>query len=179
MTFDGAGNLYGYGTRSDASGAYDFFSIDVNTGVGTLLNGSALSWNSYAIFGVAYSPSDDETFLYQSDWGAGDGLWTIDLIDGTPTFIVDGTNNSLRPDLAADDSGNFYATDRVFGATGTSLYTLDRTTGLTTLVGLNGAGLNSISFANSGSIPVPEPGILVVFGLGLIGLGYARRKRIA
>jgi hypothetical protein len=179
MTFDGAGNLFGYGTRVGAADGYDYLSIDVNTGVGTLLSSTALNTANYAIFGIAYSSADDETYLYQQ-WfsgSGGEGLWTIDLTDGTPTLVVSSTGQFYRPDLAADDSGNLYTIDRQFGATGTSLYSLDKTTGLTTSIGLNGVGLNSITFANSATATVPEPGALAVFGLGLLGLGYARRKR--
>jgi hypothetical protein len=182
MTFDGAGNLFGYESRSDTGGGgYDFFSIDVNTGVGTLVNGLALSTNNHALFGVAYSSADDETYFFQQ-WfstSGGEGLWTVDLTDGTVTSVVSVSGQFYRPDIAADDSGNLYAIDRQFGATGTSLYSLDKTTGLTSTIGLNGAGLNSITFANSATATVPEPGTLAIIGLGLAGLGYARRKRAA
>ena len=179
MTFDGDGNLFGYGSRNDSAGGYDFFSIDETTGVGTLLNGAALSTNNHALFGMAYSSADDETYLFQQWCGScgGDGLWTVDLTDGTVTSVVSITGQFYRPDVAADDSGNLYTVDRDFGAGGTNLYSLDKTTGVTTFVGSNGFGLNSLAFANSAA--VPEPGTLVVLGLGLAGLGYARRKRAA
>ena len=175
MVFDGSGNLFGYGDRRE-TGAYNFYSIDVSTGVGTLLNDFAISTGAHALFGIAYSSSEDETYLFQSGWGSGDGLWTVDLTDGTVTAVVLGANQPYRPELAADSSGNLFSTDRDFGTNGTNFYSVDKTTGNTTLIGSNGAGINSLAFASS--VTVPEPGAIMVLALGVAGIAYSRRKRM-
>jgi hypothetical protein len=176
MAFDGAGNLYGYGRRNEPN-AYNFYSIDHNTGASTLLNASALNPGNHALFGISYSIADDAMYLYQKwfDGSGGEGLSTIDLTDGTATSIVTGGPHAgNRPRIAEDDSGNLYAMDP---STITNLYTVDKTTGDTTAVGSTGVGINSMSFANS--VAVPEPGAMALFGLGLVGLGFARRRRSA
>ena len=42
--------------------------------------------------------------------------------------------------------------------------------------GIAGFLVSSIS-SSADAIPVPEPGMIAIFGLGLIGLGLARRRR--
>lgn len=173
MDFDGSGNLVGYGTRAEPN-AYNFYSIDVNTGNGTLLNSNAIS-TGHVVFDIAYSSADNEMYFYQQlDGGPGDGLWTVDTTDGTLTSVVSGVLQQYRPDIAADASGNLFAIDREHI---TSLYTLDKTTGNTSFVGLNGVGLNSIAFADDVSA-VPEPATMALLGLtGLGGLGLRLRRR--
>lgn len=173
MAFDGAGNLFGYGPRQEAN-SYNFFSINHSTGASTLLNSAALNPNEHALFGMTYSIAEDEMYVYQ-DWfngSVGNGLWSVDLTDGTLTNIVTGSHAGSRPRIAEDDSGNMYAIDSSFI---TNLYAIDKTTGNSSLIGANGLAINSISFANS--VSVPAPGAIALFGLGLAGLGIARRKR--
>jgi len=43
----------------------------------------------------------------------------------------------------------------------------------------SGGDLNEVFLFFSAESTIPEPGSLVVFGLGLIGLGYARRRKAA
>ena len=71
MDFDASGNLFGYNSRTSSS-VYDFFSIDVSTGVGTVLNANALNTGIHALFGIAYSSADDEMYFYQQ-WNGGFG----------------------------------------------------------------------------------------------------------
>jgi hypothetical protein len=174
MEFDASGNLFGYGSRQSGS-AYDFFKIDVNTGVGTLLNSNALNPGNHALFGIAYSSADNEMYLYQQ-WftgSGGEGLWTVDTTDGTVTSVVSGVLQQFRPDIAADDSGNLYAIDR---NNVTSLYTLDKTTGNTAAIGSNGVGLNSIAFTGDVTA-VPEPSSLSLMALAAAGFAGDRLRR--
>ena len=44
---------------------------------------------------------------------------------------------------------------------------------------VNGLESYTWSVASAESAPVPEPSIIALFGLGLVGLGFARRRRQA
>ena len=107
MEFDSFGNLFGYGDRRE-SNHYNYYSIDVSTGVGTVLNSNAIDGFNHAVFGIAYSSADDETYYYQQwlNGRDGEGLSTVDLANGTLTLVATGPRHfSSRPDIAADDGG--------------------------------------------------------------------------
>jgi hypothetical protein len=170
LEFDGLGNLYGYTSRNTG---YDFFNIDEINGTGVLLNDNALNTGVHALFDIAFSSFDNEMYFYQQ-WsgGTGDGISTVNLADGTVTSVSTGPLQQYRPDIAVDNSGNFYALDRV---TNSSLYSLNTTTASTSLIGLNGVRLQSIAFAEN--VQVPEPSTLAIFALGMIGLASRRFKK--
>jgi hypothetical protein len=79
--------------------------------------------------------------------------------------------------LAFDSSDNLFATSYCSG--NSPLYSIDKTTGASTVVGLTG-----ISAPHGGDIltsqtTVPEPGTLMLFATGLIGLvGFRSRRKI-
>lgn len=172
MEFDGSGNLLGYDSRQQG---YNFYKINVNTGIGTLLNPGALSINNHALFDIAYSSADNQMYLYQQ-WfqgSGGEGLGTVNTANGTVTPLVSGSYQPFRPDIAVDDNSNFYAIDRATGFT--SLYSLNTATGNTTLIGSSGVGLHSIAFAGGASVP-DGGATTVLLGLALSGIAAARRK---
>ena len=108
--------------------------------------------------------------LTSGDWGGKDieGTWTLvddfwSWFDEAVFTVHVGGNPGSDP----DDFGAFIIDVGELSGTWTFLQT-------TTSQG-GGGGLSNVSIW-TGPHKVPEPGILALFGLGLLGLGFARRK---
>jgi hypothetical protein len=61
--------------------------------------------------------------------------------------------------------------------TGQNLYAIDLATGVMTAQFSLGVDMNSLTA--QGTASVPEPGMAAVLGLGVLGLGALRRRRVA
>ncbi|MFY7974617.1 MAG: PEP-CTERM sorting domain-containing protein, partial [Rubrivivax sp.] len=75
----------------------------------------------------------------------------------------------------------FDENDQLFGIDigGDALYRIDTATGNATLVGGKiGGDVRGMSFAYSRNNNVPEPGVLALVSLGLLGVAASRRKKV-
>ncbi len=119
------------------------------------------------------------------------GLYNFVVTDSNyPNGIgtVDVCFKAARTNSCAGNSGGLFA-----GETGSGSLILDFGTAPTSITlddffvryqsisGIDGvtsaSGRQTSSSSSSGGTPVPAPGMLGIFGLGLIGLGLARRRR--
>jgi hypothetical protein len=96
--------------------------------------------------------------------------WFDDIDGGTNFFSSAGTlsSGSINVDAHLFLSGGSLAVANLVDGS-SFVRTIDYTD--------NGGGLDSIGVIVSAPAVVPEPSIIALFGLGLVGIGFARRKR--
>jgi hypothetical protein len=161
--------LYGNTTNGfGATSGDELYSIDIATGVASFIG--SIGFNevfalatdtSGALFGI--SNISDEFIRIDSSTGSGT---LISSVAATGWF-----------DMAARPEDNVMFLSDAFGA---SLYTINTTTGATTLVGPYGTSGNIAGLAFlGGAVPEPATWGMMLFGFGLIGTMLRRRRAVA
>jgi len=158
LVFDSAGNLYAANNS--------LYTINVATGAATVVG-----------TGGSYSSSGDLAFiggeLFLSS--VGDSLFKLDTLTGIGT-LVGAIGSSAVYGLATDNNIDLY------GLTSTTVLSINTATGAgSALVNYGGQGLNaawgSAFLSEAGGGTIPEPATLALLSLGLVGIGFARKKK--
>jgi hypothetical protein len=171
LAFGPGGKLYA-GTDSGSYGQI----MEINPATGGLVSGGLYVNTAQPIAALAYDPVSG--IMYGSNggtYGANDtNIFTINLTNGVQTNLATNITTGNIYGMAVDP-----ATGVLYGAGWYNTYfsdhgtyvSINKTTGATTL--LNGATpqpVNALAF-------IPEPGTMLLLGMGLVGLGISGRKK--
>ena len=167
-----------YGIESldhDGVSGGNIYTIDLGTGLASLIG--ATIWG--ATGGLAF---DSAGTLYALGYDPNVGpfgtnmLFTLDPNDASEiTRVTVSQNDFLFSGLGINPlTGQIYATEDDYFGTGTgtgNVYLVDPNTGLMTYLGTPSGVVSDIAFR------VPEPSMLALMAVAVVGLGVARRRR--
>ena len=161
------GMLYGIRSNTDQGGGGGFlYTINPTTGVATFVGNTSAGAGG----GIAFTP---DSRLFQTSYNSGQIQLSLNQLDPTNASIISTVFLSQYFDgLGIRSDSVFFAAGG--GSTDDGIYTIDPTTGISTLIGNTGVGSPSdLAFL------VPEPAsvtLLIVGAVGLVAMRLRRRK---
>jgi hypothetical protein len=171
------GNGVAYGVNQNANDTPYLFSLNLTTGqatnigqMGTFHDINGLAWRSD---GMLVGIDDNTSSLVVIDPNTA----ALSTLAGL-TFSVGGVGG-MTTDMSSGVS--YFATGRganIAGVPGTnSLHSFDLYTGTNTFVGNFGPNIAEVGISGLAGSPVPEPGTMILLGVGIAGLALRRRKK--
>lgn len=130
-----------------------FLTLDIG-----ITNGGSYNFLANYRFDIDETPNVAGTCVYPSVTPCADKITFTNLSAGATGFTIDGVNYTLTLVGFSNDGGQTILSDFISQEGGTSTTTL---------------------YARVSQVAVPAPAAMALFGMGLVGLGFAMRRRPA
>ena len=141
--YDGSGNMYALDQPGFDLGS--LLQIDTETGAYTTVGPLVGKIDGDLTYGMSWNEADQTMYVISGNLGASvTQLYSVDLATGALTTIGDTVENAGGGWLAIDASGNAFTVD----LDNDSLYAMDLSTGLTSLIGPLGIDINFLQDAS-------------------------------
>ncbi len=160
-----------------------FFSVaDASLLTGASISGTDVTGSFFDFGALGQVPGENDTKINGGVCGGGGCLFDVAVVFGTtgldnPAITSTSFTYTRAAGLSLD---SFFATDGdIFGARMKSFTSGDGSSKLAcrSVQDCPGSTSSSSSSGGPGGNEVPEPGMLAIFGLGLLGLGALSRRR--
>lgn len=137
-------------------------------GAGTGIDGEGMAFDD--VNGILYATNRGDESLYSINVSTG-----VAQRIGALGIGIAGDSHGLAYD---EINEILYLNGSVDNVPLSNLYSINIATGQATLIGANGIeSIDGLAWIAPAAVYVPEPTTLALFGLGLVGIGFSRRKR--
>ncbi len=172
ITFTSDGTLYAW-----SSADHNMFTVNPSNGTPTLVGNSGVGSRHFGGGALAANAADVIFVTPDSRTDPPGTLRTVSRVNGSLTTVgtLTGlTNGHVIDSMAFDSAGTLFGldNDRQHPISTIHLVTIDPSTGAITTRGLSPNNLDALAFS-----PVPEPGSLLLAGIGLGAFVYLVHRR--